>query len=546
MKTRVLAVLTLVGLLVACRDVTDPANVSTLHPLMDRAPAASVWASIASTAVGRQQHAAVTGSDGRIFVFEGNGDISWVRSSEVYDPAAGSWSSIASPGAWCCGGAARGGDGRMYLVGGENETFPTSDVKAYDPAANSWTTVGPLSKTRDVLAVASGSDGRVYAIGGAEDGDSRKTLSSVEVYDPATNVWSDVAPMSLRRWYHAAATGADGRIYVFGGFSSGFTAVASAEVYNPATDTWSPIAPMPETRYAHAAVAGGDGLIYIMGGIVNGGGDGKSVITYDPATDTWSTAPSLNVGRAQLGATLGLDGRIFATGGSDPNGGVTNTAEAFATIAPQAPANQAPFALASADQTLQCLAGEAKAILDASGSSDPDQDPLTFEWLEGSTLIATAVIDTVRFALGTHALTLRVTDTKHASAEDQLNITVADTKAPVVHVRRLDAVLWPADQMLHLVARLKAKDECDKASLNVTVTSNQTPRKDRWGHIQQDWKVLANRYGGFDVYVRAELESTKSDRVYAIKGIGVDGSQNSSTATTPVTVPRRRPEHHGW
>lgn len=545
MKKRVVAVSAVVAVfaLAAGQDSNEPKPDLSQKPLFDVMTGAA-WTPAASMAIARQQHAAVTGADGRVFVFEGMNEITWVDGSEVYDPAAGSWGPFTSPGVWCCGGAARGGDGRFYLVGGENSSGPTAGVKAYDPATNSWSSVAPLSISRDLVAVVAGADGRVFAMGGAEDGDSRRILGTVEVYDPAAGSWSHAAPMGTRRWYHAAATAPDGRIFVFGGFTGGFTSIATAEVYDPATDTWSPIADMPETRYAHSAVAGGDGLLYIMGGIVNDGGDGRAVITYDPVANTYGTAPSMTAGRSQMGATLGLDGRIFATGGGVPNGGVNRSVETFATVAAPTPTNRAPIALAGDDQSLQCVAGVANVNLDGSGSSDPDGDPLTFEWREGTALIATGATAQVQLGQGSHDLSLRVFDDEHAAGEDGVVITVSDNQKPSVNVHRFDGVLWPRDDRLHLVARVKGKDGCSRANVKVTVTSNQQPKKDRGGRPEQDWVVYADRWGGYDVFVRAELENPRADRTYSIKAVATDAAGNSASASTSVLVPRSKPR--GW
>jgi hypothetical protein len=50
--------------------------------------------------------------------------------------------------------------------------------------------------------------------------------------------------------------------------------------------------------------------------------------------------------------------------------------------------------------------------LDGSGSSDPDLDPLNYEWKDGATVISTAQLGPVTLGVGLHSITLTVTDGK--------------------------------------------------------------------------------------------------------------------------------------
>jgi hypothetical protein len=56
------------------------------------------------------------------------------------------------------------------------------------------------------------------------------------------------------------------------------------------------------------------------------------------------------------------------------------------------------------------LTGDATVILDASASSDAENDPLQFSWFEGTNNFATGMIVTNQFAPDTHEITLDVSD----------------------------------------------------------------------------------------------------------------------------------------
>jgi N-acetylneuraminic acid mutarotase len=191
-------------------------------------------------------------------------------------------------------------------------------VEAYDPAADIWTTKAdmPTARTLSAIAVV---DGRIYVIGGVLD---YAVLSAVEAYDPATDTWTRKADMPTAR-YHAAACVVDGRIYVSGGAtkwglaSGNFSCVPTVEVYDPATDTWTQASDMPRVRMTHSSsvVAG---KMYIIGG-----GDPErqpgdmtfsTVDVYDPATDIWTTAADFPNPRGEHTSTV-VDGKIYAIGG---------------------------------------------------------------------------------------------------------------------------------------------------------------------------------------------------------------------------------------
>jgi probable HAF family extracellular repeat protein len=99
------------------------------------------------------------------------------------------------------------------------------------------------------------------------------------------------------------------------------------------------------------------------------------------------------------------------------------------------PENHPPVAQAGADQNLSTASTAASVTLDGSASSDPDGDPLSFAWLEGATQLGATAVLTISLPVGTHNLTLHVTDGQGGSADDDVVVTVVstgDTVPPVV------------------------------------------------------------------------------------------------------------------
>lgn len=93
--------------------------------------------------------------------------------------------------------------------------------------------------------------------------------------------------------------------------------------------------------------------------------------------------------------------------------------------------NDPPVADAGPDQIVEATSpAGAEVVLDASGSSDPNDDPLTYDWTwtGGS---ATGVNATAVFPLGTTNVTLTVNDGQYNST-DTVSVTVVDTTPPTV------------------------------------------------------------------------------------------------------------------
>jgi subtilisin family serine protease len=88
--------------------------------------------------------------------------------------------------------------------------------------------------------------------------------------------------------------------------------------------------------------------------------------------------------------------------------------------------NAPPVADAGPDQAVSVKgkAEVATVTLDASRSSDQDGTLVSYQWLEDGAPIATGKTVSVSLGIGSHLITLRVTDDDQASSEDQVTIDV--------------------------------------------------------------------------------------------------------------------------
>lgn len=157
-------------------------------------------------------------------------------------------------------------------------------------------------------------DGKIYAIGGMLQGDVE--LKTVEEYNPVKDTWTRKADMPTPRDGLSTSV-VNGEIYAIGGKSAVvpvWDALSTVEVYNPATDKWTKKADMPTARtYLSTCVV--NEKIYAIGGALVFETAFSTVEIYDSATDKWTKGSDMPTARKFLSASE-VGGKIYAIGGS--------------------------------------------------------------------------------------------------------------------------------------------------------------------------------------------------------------------------------------
>ena len=187
--------------------------------------------------------------------------------------------------------------------------------------SGTWRPAGNMAEIRAKVSAVLLSDGRVLVTGGT----GRSGESATAELFGTDGSFSSVAPMNTARSKHISVVLKDGRVLVAGGVVPGGGTTNSAEVYNPATNSWSNVpGGMIEARSGHTATLLLDGRVLIAGGAGNGS-TSPSVELYDPATDRFTFAGSLSSPRRQHAAALLRDGRVLIVGGSIGNDALAST-----------------------------------------------------------------------------------------------------------------------------------------------------------------------------------------------------------------------------
>jgi N-acetylneuraminic acid mutarotase len=296
----------------------------------------------------RALHATATLNDGRV-LFAGGVDGTGVVTTacEIYDPVADTFTAVANLlGPRAGHAAATLPDGRVMVVGGTTNftdlttaiTGVLNTVELYDPITNSWA-AGPVIGGRRLLpGLTRLNTGRMMVSGGIDVTVlfgfpvAVTSTNKAQLYNPATNSWSNAANMPSGRAYHQdnQLTLADGRVMLSGGVlvpdlvnAANAASIANADLYNPATNTWTGTT-MSRARTAHSAVQLASGRVIVCGGsegLLSAPTAIDAVASFDPATNAWTDLAPLMTARAGHAAALLPDGLLVLLGGSGDTSG---------------------------------------------------------------------------------------------------------------------------------------------------------------------------------------------------------------------------------
>ena len=164
------------------------------------------------------------------------------RQIERYDPAVNSWAPVTLYGDGSMplrGVALVNFQGFLYVIGGKIGNEHANCVHRYNPDTNLWQEVAPMSISRSELSAVADKD-TIYAIGGRTE---HQLLDVVERFDPKTNSWCKVASI-LEKKFRTQGVMLRGKVFLFGGlmsFSSSDLVSSIMEIYDPMSNIWTAI-----------------------------------------------------------------------------------------------------------------------------------------------------------------------------------------------------------------------------------------------------------------------------------------------------------------
>jgi hypothetical protein len=155
-------------------------------------------------------------------------------------------------------------------------------------------------------------DGKVLFTGGYTP---QGVTASAEIYDPVTGAFAPTGQMAVKRHKHAAVRLEDGQVLIVGGSDERDYdgRYSSMELYDPASGVFTATTSMEDARYKI-----GDTVIVLANGEVLIAGDGVRAELYDQdARTVRPVAGLMDAARFSATATLLANGQVLIAGGYD-------------------------------------------------------------------------------------------------------------------------------------------------------------------------------------------------------------------------------------
>ena len=191
--------------------------------------------------------------------------------------------------------------GKLYVSGEENRI-----IERYDPFSNSWAS---LMYNRDVDTYGRPAlvnfQGSLFVVGGITL--KNQVVNKVQKYNPDTDLWQEVAPMSVAR-VGVCVVADESSMYAIGGCS--WNGVADVvEKYDPEGNSWSRVASTREKKMCCCGVLV-NGKVFLFGGIVSRAVSAILTEIYDPVSDVWTSVRNTSL-MSLLVSAVSLKGDTF-------------------------------------------------------------------------------------------------------------------------------------------------------------------------------------------------------------------------------------------
>src|SRR6266508_2859468 len=291
----------------------------------------------------RQHHKAMLLDDGTVLITGGynftgsNNSIVYLASAELYHPNTGTFEALASPmtATRYDHTATRLSNGQVLITGGSGLSgvnfVNRQSAELYDQTTRAFTAIANMASARSAHTATLLADLRVLLVGGYSG-------NGAEVFDPITSSFTAIAqPAVAFRARHSATLLQNGNVLIAGG--SGSPAATSAELFDAATNTFSNAGALLTPRVDHTATLLNDGSVLLAGGLDDTGPccpiipPAASMERYVPGSG-FTSAGSMIAERYVHTATLLANGKVLLAGTFGWSQTAGRTGELFDPSAP--------------------------------------------------------------------------------------------------------------------------------------------------------------------------------------------------------------------
>jgi N-acetylneuraminic acid mutarotase len=394
-------------LLTACADSPAPTALRAIDAPTPNAvaPGSGTWKPAGAMAHNRYWNGGAA-VNGRFYAIGGSTALITADPTvERYNPSTNSWSYVAPMPEARANAATAVWNGKIYVFGGLDDQFLTSrSVWIYDPAGNAWTE-GPTAPTPRYAQSAVTIGDLIYVVGGVGPiGITEGIVGTLHVFDPVNGTWVTRATNPHPAQYGFAFASEGDLIFA----SAAIGGSSNVDRYNVITNTWSagPPTTFPGANGLHGGTV--DGITYVFWFDWNDGYlKGQA---YNPATNTW--VPLQPTAASHVGYTSGagvIGHKIFLSGGYRTDLAPSNATTETWAFTPGQTGNHAP--VLAVNTPWDAVFEGTGFIFDASASTDPDGDPLTYQWDFGDGNTSTVAAPNHAYENdGTYSVSLTISD----------------------------------------------------------------------------------------------------------------------------------------
>jgi N-acetylneuraminic acid mutarotase len=275
----------------------------------------------------------------RIYILNGHqasdsGGLESVSEVDVYDAAAERYSRAPDTPIPLDHSAVVAYKGDVYLVGGDSNGQSSAGLWRYSPGEEAWQELPSMPTPRGGHAAEVIGD-RLYVFGGTTESaftdQDLVPLTSLDIFDFRTGEWSSGPDMPTGRHHFDSAVLA-GQLYAIGGRTAGDYSMDAVEVYDPDSNQWEQLAPLPLGTSGQTVEAATGRVVVVAGSDDLEGWVTPATWAYDPRRDEWRRLADLSVPRhGHTSAVIG--DKVYVFGGAPCAGfGRTASVESLAVV----------------------------------------------------------------------------------------------------------------------------------------------------------------------------------------------------------------------
>jgi hypothetical protein len=233
--------------------------------------------------------------------------------TELYDPATGSWAQGALLNAAHNGGASAEVVGVGVVAIGSKTEDQAKIVELYREETGFWEVLPSLAEGRQEAMVAVSADQKKVIVVSGLDPKNNSLHSTIEIFDMETQTWSYGGFMLKPRYLGTATLLPEGKVLLAGGSACGSCGpLANVELYDPVSKTSEIIDDLLQPHFGHAAA-----VLQIQGKpkvLIAAGGSVECEL-FDIETRKWSFTGSMMNSLVYTASAQLSDGSFLVAGG---------------------------------------------------------------------------------------------------------------------------------------------------------------------------------------------------------------------------------------